>query len=115
MGRRKIKTKVSLIWERLPKSTYVSLTSLKFENYDAVAHFNIGKKSSILIFEKLGMVPGRYMVKNCTIINRKRLFNAKYKSSEQVRLRRKKLGGTKKSALDKVGDKEGSMYASGAF
>ena len=53
---------------------YVSLTSLKFGSYDAVAHFNIGKKSSILIFEKLGMVPGRYMVKNCNIINRKRLL-----------------------------------------
>ena len=34
----------ALIWERLPKSTYVSMTQLKFGSYDAVAHFNIGEK-----------------------------------------------------------------------
>lgn len=105
----------SLIWERLPKATYVSLTNMKLGSYDAVAHFNMGKKSSILVFEKLGMVPGRYMVKNCNTLNRKRLFKSNYKSNEQVRLRRKKLRGKKKSASDKLGDKEGCMYASGAF
>ena len=40
----------ALIWERLPKRTYVSLTNLRLGTYDAVAHFNMGKKSSILIY-----------------------------------------------------------------
>ena len=51
----------ALIWERLPKTKYVSLIHLKFGSYDAVSHFNIGKKNSVLIFEKLNMIPGRYL------------------------------------------------------
>ena len=41
------------IWDRIPKTKYVSLTVLKFGVYDAVANFNIGMKSSILIYEKI--------------------------------------------------------------
>ena len=58
-----------MIWERLPKTTYVSLTQLKFGTYDAVVNFNIGRKSSVLIYEKLGMIPGRYMTKGCQNLN----------------------------------------------
>ena len=65
-----------LIWEQLPKSTDVALPSLKLGTYDAIAHFNIGKKSSCLIYEKLGMIPGHYTTKHCANINRKRLFFA---------------------------------------
>ena len=32
----------SMIWDRIPKTRYVSLTQLELEVYDAVAHFNIG-------------------------------------------------------------------------
>ena len=41
-----------MIWDRLPKSRYVSLTPLQFGVYDAVANFNIyiGRKASVLIF-----------------------------------------------------------------
>ena len=37
----------ALIWERLPTSTYFSMTQLKFGSYDAVEHFNIGKKKAL--------------------------------------------------------------------
>ena len=42
----------AMIWDRLPKSKYVSLTPLQFGVYDAVANFNIyiGRKASVLIF-----------------------------------------------------------------
>ena len=53
----------ALIWERVPKAKYVSLKQLQFGTYDAIAHFNIGRKNSSLILEKLGMIPGRYMTK----------------------------------------------------
>ena len=104
-----------MIWERLPKTTYVSLTNLRLGTYDAVAHFNMGKKSSILIYEKLSMVPGRYMTKHCSSINKKRLFNANYKGSNKVCKRRKVLRGQKKSTMDKQENLEGEIYAPGAF
>ena len=71
-----------LIWERIPKATYVSMKHLQLGTYDAVAHFNIGRKSSCLIYEKLGVIQGRYTTKQCQNLNRKRLYHAKYKSSE---------------------------------
>ena len=42
----------SMIWDRIPKMRYVSLTQLELGVYDAVANFNIGKKASVLISEK---------------------------------------------------------------
>ena len=105
----------SLIWERLPKSKYVSLTQLRLGTYDAVAHFNIGMKSSILIFDQLKMQPGRFMVKQCSMINRKRLFSSFYKSSEPVKKRRKIIRGLKKSKMDKHEKDEGTVYEAGGF
>lgn len=90
-----------LIWERLPKTTYVSLTQLRFLGaFDAVAHFNIGEKSYVLIIEELGMIPGCYMTKQCELLNRKRLFHFNYKLSERVCKKPKVLCGQKKSSMD---------------
>ena len=46
-----------VIWERIAKTKYVSFEQLKFGVYDSVANFNIGRKSSILTYEKLDMIP----------------------------------------------------------
>ena len=61
MERRKTRTKVlnSLNWDRLPKTKFSSMKQLEFGVYDAVAVFNIGRKATILIYEKLGMSPGK--------------------------------------------------------
>ena len=48
------------IWERLPKAKYYSMTQLELDDYDAVAYFNIGAKSYILLYEKLKILPGYY-------------------------------------------------------
>jgi len=105
----------ALIWERLPKTTYVSLTTSKFGTYDAVAHFNIGRKSSVLIFENLGMIPGRYMTKGCSTINRKRLYFTNKKSDEVVRKRRKIIRAQKKRKMDSQEQTEGTVYGPGEF
>ena len=42
-----------MIWERLPKTKYVAFNQLEFGVHDAIANFNIGRKASILIYEKL--------------------------------------------------------------
>jgi hypothetical protein len=104
-----------MIWERVPKTTYVSLTQFRFGVFDAVATFNIGRKASVLIFEKLSMIPGRYCTKGCANINRKRLFNSSYKNKESSKKRRKVIRGQSKSKSDKTEQKEGSLYEPGAF
>ena len=105
----------AMIWERIPKSTYVSLTQLQLGVYDAVANFNIGRKASVLIYEKLGMIPGTYTLKGCSNLNKKRLFNAKYKANEHNKKRRKKLRAKKMGKMDKDLETEGVLYEAGGF
>ena len=50
----------TMIWNRIPQDTFVSLPSLQFGVYNAVSNFNIGMKASVLTCEKLGFHPGFY-------------------------------------------------------
>ena len=84
-----------MIWERLPKTKYVSSVQLKFGVYDAVSNFNIGRKASVLTFEKLNMIPGRYM--------------------DSVKTRRKILRGKKKKKDDHDIEVEGPSYEAGGY
>ena len=105
----------SVVWKRVAKSTFVKLRTFKFAIYDAVAYFNIGSKAGVLIFECSGMIPGNYTTKGCDNRNRKRLFNAAYKSNEPAKKRRKILRGQSKTKSDKTDEKEGSPYKPGAY
>ena len=55
-----------MVWQRLPKTKYVSLTQLELGVYDAVSNFNIGRKASAHLFEKLNMIPGIYTLQGCS-------------------------------------------------
>ena len=103
------------VWDRLPKSKFSGLTQLKFGVYDAVANFNIGRKASVLTFEKMGMIPGRYMLRGCFKTNKRRLYHSKYQNKESCKIQRKKIRGLKKAKADKDKETEGKLYASGEF
>ncbi|MBX9702962.1 MAG: hypothetical protein K2X39_02290, partial [Silvanigrellaceae bacterium] len=103
------------IWDRIPKTKYVSLTLLKFGVYDAVANFNIGMKSSILIYEKLNMVPGFYTIKGSNDINKTRIKWSIYKLKPDNKLHRQKLRAKKLKKSDKVSEKESKTYEAGGF
>ena len=103
------------VWERIPKNHYVSLSQLQFGAYDAVANFNIGRKASVLVMEKMQLRPGRYLLKGCQKINRKRLYLSEYKNAESSKKRRKIIRGKKKAKDDKNLEKEGEQYKTGAF
>ena len=62
-----------MVWDRIPKTKYVSLPTFEFGVYDAVANFNIGRKASISVLEKLNTLPGRFILKGCSVQNKKRL------------------------------------------
>ena len=59
-----------MVWQRLPKTKYVSLTQLGLGVYDAVSNLDIGRKASVLLFEKLNMIPGIYTLQGCSIMNK---------------------------------------------
>ena len=54
-----------MIWDQIPKTRYVSLTQLKLGVYDAVANFNIGKKVSVLNYEKMNLIQGKFTLQSC--------------------------------------------------
>ena len=103
------------IWERLPKSKFVTLPQLKFGVNDAIANFNIGRKASVLVYKKLNMVPGQYMLNNCKKRNRKRLSHSVYKDKETSKIRRKIIRGNKKKKHDRDKETEGTLYKAGSF
>ena len=104
------------IWDRLPKSRYVSFTPLQYEVYDAVTNFNIGRKASVLIFEKLGMIPRIYTLTGCQELNQKPLSESSYnKNLDSTKKRRKLKRGQAKRHDDKNEEKEGKSYKAGAF
>ena len=45
-----------------------------------MANFNIGRKASVLVFEELGMIPGKYTLTGCQKLNQKRLSGFNYKN-----------------------------------
>ena len=103
------------IWNRLPKGTYVGLLQLEIGVYDAVAHFNIGSKAAVLIYEKLGIRPGLNMIQGCMAKNTARKENAHRQSMDTKKTKRRWNRGEKKRSSDKTKAKEGKTYGAGAF
>ena len=87
----------ALIWQRLPKTKFNALTQLELATYDAVAQFNIGRKATIMIYEKMNMIPGIFCVKGCNDLNRLRLYRAGYKGTESAKKKEKNETWTSKT------------------
>ena len=75
------------VWNRATKTTCVLFTQFQIGVFDAIAHFNIGKKFLLLIYEKLGMKPGYFTTIGCSKLNNACLVTA-YKASCEVRINR---------------------------
>ena len=83
--------------------------------FDVVANLNIGRKASVLIYEKLSTIPGSYMLKGCFNLNKKIIFRAEYKNDDINKKLRKVLRGRKIRKKDKNLEKEGELYEPGGF
>ncbi|GFV41931.1 uncharacterized protein TNCV_4140381 [Trichonephila clavipes] len=64
------------IWERIPKTVFVGIETLKFGVMDSVICFNDGYVSRIKVFEALGIKPGYNTERTLLIIDKKRIFEA---------------------------------------
>ena len=104
-----------MIWNRLPKTTYVGFDQLKLGVFDAVATMNIGYKAVTNLFEKLGLKAGKYTTTGCKKLNLKRLINANNQCKEKTKTRRRILRGKHKKKEDKNKETEGKTYGPGSF
>lgn len=74
-----------MIWERVPKGTFVGSDVLQLGMYDAVANFNIGCKASIKTLDKLGISPGQYCQVECHQRDNLRVNKANYKEQDGIK------------------------------
>ena len=47
-----------MIWQRAPKNRYIGFVQLELAVYDAIAHFNIGTKAILDIYNNMDILPG---------------------------------------------------------
>ncbi|GFT05277.1 uncharacterized protein TNCV_123121 [Trichonephila clavipes] len=102
------------IWERIPKTVFVGIETLKFEVMDAVICFNDGYVSRIKVFEALGIKPGYNTERALLIIHNKRIFEAERivnKVSLEARNKRRSL----KRKMDKQNLDEEIEYQAGKY
>ena len=104
-----------MIWNRVPKATYIDLDVLSVGDYDAIAHFNIGEKIALDIMELLKIDPGYYMTKCCRSVSIHCRRSSIYRMSEPQKKRRKVLRHSKKSSKTKTLKTEGTSYEKRSF
>ncbi|GFS61997.1 uncharacterized protein TNCV_2592791 [Trichonephila clavipes] len=102
------------IWERIPKTVFVGIETLKFGVMDVVICFNDGYVSRIKVSEALGIKPGYNTERALLIIDNKRIFEAERivnKVSLEARNKRKSL----KRKMDKQNLDEENEYQAGKY
>ena len=95
------------IWARIPKSTYVLFSQLQLGVYDTAGNFNIVRKASIFMFDKLCMILGK--LEGCKKINGKRLTASKYDNLEVTKKPEKVKRCKAKTKGDKNNDTAGAL------
>ncbi|GFU53667.1 uncharacterized protein TNCV_1470711 [Trichonephila clavipes] len=103
------------IWERIPKTVFVGIETLKFGVMDDVICFNDGYVCRIKVFEALGIKPGYNTERALLIIDNKRMnFEAERivnKVSLEARNKRRSL----KRKMDKQNLDEENEYQAGKY
>ena len=104
-----------IIWQRCPKSIFVSRKVVEIATASAILYFNDGCEGINRVFKALGFQPGAHTLNLASEIDHRRIRNMKRKSTEKVKKRRKQLRSIKKGFQDTETEKEGEVYAAGSF
>ena len=81
-----------------------------------MANINIGRKASVLMFEKISIISGKYTLTGCQKLNQKHISASSYKNLDSTKnLWKIRRGKVKKEHYDKNEEKEGKSYEAGAF
>ena len=104
-----------MIWDRVPKATYIGKDLLDIGIYDAVIHFNNGAIAYQKVLQAMGIEPGRFTAKHCQELDDSRMKSFQWKEKESSKTARRKLRAKRKSRDDKNKEKEGETYMPGDF
>ena len=104
-----------MIWDRIPKTTYVGRNLFELWVYDAVGNFNMGASFSLEILRKVQIDLGNDTTAGCGRIDKCRLYNSEYKAKDSSIIARKRLLSKRKEHNDKLVEKEGPIYSADNF
>ena len=98
MERLKIKTKLfnGIIWDRVPKSSYIGRDILEPGLFGAVANFKMGASALLEIFVTFIMNVGKFTENGWQLIEKQRLYSAECKELDSSKKTGRKLRGTRK-------------------
>ena len=83
--------------------------------YDAAVNFNDGRQGTIEIFKKLNITPGHYTTVLCYMLNKRRIYSAKYKAKASTKKARKLIRAMKKWKGHTEKKLVGKTYKCGGF
>ena len=91
----------NLVWLYCPKTGHAERRVIETAVGLAVCHFNNGMSAVERIMQRLGLSPGHILRQMCSQLDKERVWQAGYKSSEKEKKRRKKRRAIKKGFEDK--------------
>eukprot|EP00795_Rhopilema_esculentum_P005796 gene5796-11088_t len=74
-----------VIWDRIPRSTYVGSDVFELRFYDAAAHFNEGSIATCLVLERLGLPQGFFTDELYQELDVSRIDAAEYQLKESTK------------------------------
>lgn len=105
----------NLIWKTAPKNAFCQRTKVEVATYEAVLTFNDGQKSKFVVLERLGITPGKNLVKWANAVDIVRIKKAQEQAQLATKEARKARRQAGKDQQERLEDEEGSTYEAGNF
>ena len=105
----------NLVWLYCPKTGHAERRVIETAVGLAICHFNNGMSAVERIMQRLVLSPGPLLRQMCSELDKKRMWQARYKCSQKKKKKRKKRRAKKKGFEDKKTEEEGVTYDPGGF
>lgn len=106
----------SILWSRIPKSTFVQLETLKTGMYEAVGCYNEGNVVKCKVLSELGITPGLYTTRAMMTADNARVRKAEYDVRQNTMEARKRRRLEKCQLEDNLADDPSNLsYAKGQY
>lgn len=104
----------NVIWTRIPKNTFVGLSTLKLGVMDAIITFNLGALGKVKVLEKLCSVAGRNCLLGLKHIDQVRILEANKAIQKENMSKRREKRNLKRKRQDKE-EENSNHYGAGNF
>ena len=104
-----------IIWQMCPKQSFCSTMTVETDTYLAVIIFNDGYAKLTAVLEKMGCSTGACTSQALAKLDNIKAYHSRRKSSDDVKVARKKRRAVKKGYAESAAEKEGVTYCAGGF